>query len=142
MWKLNPTIYHLHDAAKLWNLIVKNALNKLQATTWRTDPSVFLWQHNSKLNVLLCTHFEKCDKTIKKRFTIGSEQLYGFQILWTKYKTKSIWNIFRSKWLNLLNWKHKYSLNLIHTLMQNPFTNCEKDDLRINWPLRLGVWSN
>lgn len=106
LWKLNATIYHLHDASKLWNL---NALNKLQAKRWRTDPSVFLWQRKGKLNVLLCTHFEKCDKPIKRRFTIGWEQLYGFQILQTKYQTKSIWNIFRSKWLNLLNWKQIFS---------------------------------
>ena len=68
---------------------MKNALNKLQAKTLRTNPAVFLWQHKGKLNVLN-VNFEKCDKPIKKRFTIGSEQLYGFQILRTKYKTKSL----------------------------------------------------
>ena len=57
-WKLNTTIYRLNDALKSWYFNVKKELTGLGAIVCKSDPAVFIWHIQSKLNGLLCTHVD------------------------------------------------------------------------------------
>ena len=93
LWKLNTTIYGLNDASRSWYLNVKSELTKLGAKTCQSDPSVFVWHSNAKLNGILCTHvddflfggtqifLENIIAPLKKIFTIGEEHCKAFKHL-------------------------------------------------------------
>ena len=93
LWKLNVTIYALSDASRYWYLNIKKELIGLGATVCKSDPAVFIWYNQSKVNGLLCTHVDdflfgrtelilnKVINPIKYVFTIGSEHCAAFKYL-------------------------------------------------------------
>ena len=92
-WKLNTTIYRLSDASRSWYLNVKKELIGLGAIVCKSDPTVFIWHNQSKVNRLVCTHVDnflfggtelflnKVINPIKLIFTIGSEHCAAFKYL-------------------------------------------------------------
>ena len=56
--KLNTTIYGLNDTSRSWYLNVKKELIGLGAIVCKSDPAVFIWHNQSKVNGLLCTHVD------------------------------------------------------------------------------------
>ena len=57
-WKLNTTIYGLNNASKSCYFNVKKGLIGLGAIVCKSDPAVFIWHIQSKVNELLCTHVD------------------------------------------------------------------------------------
>ena len=55
--KLNITIYRLNDTSRSWYLNVKKELTGFGAIVCKSDPAVFIWHSQSKVNGLLCRHF-------------------------------------------------------------------------------------
>ena len=58
LWKLNTTVYGLNDASRSWYLNVKKNPIALSATVCKSDPAVFIWYNQSKVNGVLCTHVD------------------------------------------------------------------------------------
>ena len=93
LWKLNTTIYGLNDASRSWYLNVKKELIGLDAIVCKSDPAVFIWHNQSKVNGLLCTHVDdflfggtelflnEVINPIKRVFTIGSEHCAAIKYL-------------------------------------------------------------
>ena len=91
LWKLNTTIYGLSDASRSWSLNVKKKLIGLGAIVCKSDPAIFIWHSQSKVNE--CTHVDdfsfggtepflnKFINPIKRVFTIGSEHCAAFKYL-------------------------------------------------------------
>ena len=57
--KLNMTIYGLNDASRSWYLNVKKELIGLGTIVCKSDPVVFIWYNQPKVNGLLCTHVDE-----------------------------------------------------------------------------------
>ena len=93
LWKLSTTICGLNDVSRSWDLNIKKELIGLGAIVCKSDPALFIWYYQSKVNDLLCTHVDdflvggtefflnKVINTIKRVFTIGSEHRAGFKYL-------------------------------------------------------------
>ena len=93
LWKLNTTIYRLNDASRSWYLNVKIELIGLHAIVCKSEPAVFIWHNQSKINGLLCTNvndfliggtaifLDKIINPIERAFTIGSEHYAAFKYL-------------------------------------------------------------
>ena len=62
------TIYRLNDASRSWYLNVKKELIGLGAIVCKSDPAVFIWYNQPKVNGLLCTHVDE--------FLFGGTELF------------------------------------------------------------------
>ena len=131
LWKLNTTIYGLNDASRSWYLNVKKELIGLDAIICKSDPTVFIWHNQSKVNRFLCTHVDdflsggaelflnKVINPIKHIFTIGSEHCAAFKYLHL--------NISQSN-LEIIVDQIKYIKSVDYIAVSNDRNN-QKDDL-------------
>lgn len=93
IWKLKKNVYGLSDASRSWYMSVKEKLVALGCTPTKTDPCVFTYQVNGKLEGICCIHVDDfihggtgkfindVVNQIRAIFVVGTESFEAFKYL-------------------------------------------------------------
>ena len=76
-------VYGLGDASRNWYLSITEKLEELKVKCCKSDPALFVYHENNKLQVIICTHVDD--------FIYGGNKLFNEQIIRIS-KKNCYWN--------------------------------------------------
>ena len=91
LWLLNKAVYGLSDASRVWYFSIKKCLMKAGCIQVKTDPAMFYWYNQNKLEGIFVTHVDDflyggtknfhstVIESIKNEFKIGSQESGAFR---------------------------------------------------------------